>query len=275
MATPSYRQLAEAHNNRIAQLQKMYAIGVIEIRWKDDHGNHLDQGNMELWLQLPRHTALRVEKFGDPLLWLGSDDQRYWLFDMTGKEKLLRVGMHDEAVAPGQFGAIDVKPLALLDLMALSPLPVAQDDQTAPTVHNDDQRDAWVIEATGSGGPMCVYFNRKTEQISRVETLSADGKVLFFSKLTDYKSAALAGTAPLAFPKIAHRVEIASAPPREPDGDVRGGGNVSVFIDEATGVFDAKVLSRVFDLNLLMQSMPPDRVEGQLPQQAAAPADLP
>jgi len=271
MVAPSYQQLAEPHNQRIAKLQKLYAMGVIEIRWRDDHGNHFDQGNMELWVQLPRHTALRVEKLGEVPLWLGSDDQRYWLFD--NKEKVLRVGMHDEANAPGPSGPIDVKPLALLDLMALSPLPVAQGGQATPAVHNDDQRNAWVIEAAGSGGPMRVYFDRKTEQISRVETLSSDGKILLFSNLTEYKPATLSGVAPLAYPKIAHKVEIASAPQVESASNIRGCGNVSVFIDEATGVFDAN--SNVFDLNRLMQSMPPDRIEGQLRQEMAAPASLP
>src|SRR5262245_18852154 len=78
---PSYSQLATAHNARVAQLKTLYGDGVLQIRWTDEQGHsHSDQGDMELWLNLPRKTALRVDKVGEVLLWLGSDDDRVWIF---------------------------------------------------------------------------------------------------------------------------------------------------------------------------------------------------
>src|SRR5262245_15242428 len=140
--TPTYQELMTAHNQRIEQLRKLYADGVVEIRWKDKNGNHYEQGNMELWLQLPRRTALRVEKLGEVRLWLGSDDQRYWLFDLTSDEKVLHTGTHDQVVQE-ETGALAVKPLALIDLMAMTPLPASGTAKSPVSVNYDTKADAW------------------------------------------------------------------------------------------------------------------------------------
>src|SRR5687768_10032175 len=101
-ATPTYQELAAAHNRRVELLSRVYADGVIEIEWEDRDGQHHEQGDMELWIALPRNTALRVEKLGEVLLWLGSNQEHWWLFDMVSKEKVLMVGRHNQPVQAGE-----------------------------------------------------------------------------------------------------------------------------------------------------------------------------
>lgn len=261
---PAYQELASAHNKRIELLRTMYADGVIEIRWKDKNGNHYEQGNMELWLQLARRTALRVEKFSAVALWLGSDDERYWLFDKTNDQNILHVGRHEDRLSD-ESGAFVVKPLALLDLMALTALP--DSGGSAPPVQYESKLDAWAIETRGGGGPMRIYFDRMTRRPKRVESLGDDGRVAAFSTLEKYESVSREGTSPLAFPKIAYRIQIQTT--RSAGGNLAS-GEATLFIDHATGDVDPEQLSKVFDLNVLIKSMKPERIDGELLSQAAS-----
>ena len=270
---PTYQDLMTAHNQRIEQLRRLYADGVVEIRWKDKNGNHYEQGNMELWLQLPRRTALRVEKLGEVRLWLGSDDQRYWLFDLTGDEKVLHTGLHDEVVQE-ETGALAVKPIALIDLMALTPLPASGTARNPVSVNYDRKLEAWVVQSTGGGGPLRIYFDRKTRLPVRVESLSKTGEVGLSSTLEKYKPIEAPGVSPLTAPRLAHTVRIAStASKTAPESAAKAGqvsGEVSLFIDSVTSAVEQKQLDNVFNLDRLMQSMPPARIDGDVPERAAA-----
>jgi hypothetical protein len=263
---PTYQELAKAHNHRIAQLQKVYADGVIEIRWHDEKGSHFEQGNMELWIQLPRNTALRVEKLGEVLLWLGSNQDHYWLFDMIADEKLLHVGRHDQTMTDQSGGALNVKPLSLLDLMGLTLLPV--DLESTPPVGFDQSLQAWVIQTQGQGGPMRIYFDRASLLPSQVETLSTNGEIVLSSVLKRYESVTLEGMLPVAFPKIPELVDIAgdpSAAANRSGGQPTVKGEVKIAINQATGKVDADELARVFDLQRLIKGLNPRRIDGSLP----------
>ena len=279
-AAPSYQELASAHNRRIEQLHTLYADGVVEIRWQDKNGNHYEQGNMELWMQLPRRTALRVEKLSLVRLWLGSDDQRYWLFDLTGDQKVLHVGKHNEVVKEDS-GAFAVKPLALLDLMAMTPLPdsghaAGGKSPRFPAVNYDQKLDAWVIEAAGGGGLLRMYFDRQSRLPKRVESVGEKGQASLVSTLDKYKPVDVQGISPLASPLMAHTIRVASTAASVMAPAVssahKASGEVSLFIDSATANADQKQLGHVFDLQQLIQSMRPDVIDGEIPRPPAAAA---
>lgn len=255
----AYSEIAAAHNGRIAQLQTIYGLGVLEVRWIDIDGHsHKDQGDMELWINLPRKTALRVEKVGEVLLWVGSDDERYWVFDHLGKEKILQTGRHEGGWTGEQGLAFAIKPLAMIDLMGLTPLP--QSPATEPTVQFDAKRDAWEVESQGSGGVMRLFFDRKTLLPQHVEFLNERGAVLAFSDLKRYESVRRKGMNPAAYPKMAQIIDITEVKPGMKDP-----GQVKVAVNEYTdGLIDDQPFDRVFNLSRLMGSFQPDRVEGDI-----------
>ena len=256
---PTYAAIAKAHNERVAQLQQLYAVGTIEFRWKDDKGSHFENGHAELWLLLPRRTALRIDKVGEVLLWLGSDDERYWFFDLLSKESLLKVGRHDEAVADVQATtALGMRPLVMLDLLALTPLSV---EEAVSAVSLDVERNAWVVQvhsdnAADSGRRL--YFDRTTMLPLRVELLDAAGQVQTSSSLRRYQSVTQEGMSPAAFPKFATLIDIFAST------DDAANGSVKLALDEATGVVDDQPLDRVFNLERLMSALKPARVEGAI-----------
>ncbi|MHC4448409.1 MAG: hypothetical protein ACYSXF_11735 [Planctomycetota bacterium] len=242
---PAYAELAAGHNSRIERLRQVHATGVIE-----QDGRHQEQCRAQLWLQLPHKTALRMEKLGEVLLWLGSDEQRYWFFDgLNREETVLYVGDHDAVrLAPDRAG-LATNPFALLDLMALVPLPAARGPGD-PAVAYDADHDAWRVQAPGLGGPMRVFFDRSTRLPKRVEALSEDGAVVATSDLPRYESVEQRGVAPLARPKFPTKVDI-SLPP----GDDR----VMLAVEGPRSTTNA----RVFELDRLIRALRPDRVEGR------------
>ena len=257
---PSFSSLAAAHNDRVHRLEQIYAIGVIEIRWVDRKGKHFEQGNMELWIHQPRRTALRVDKLGEPLLWLGSNDTHYWLFDLLNDERVLHLGSHDTALSASGGGTglmIDIKPLALLDLVGITPIDTSQQLPVAFS----SQHNAWLISTQGKGGPLRIYFDRQSLLPSRIEMVepldSGEEKVIAHSTLQRYKAAPIANVSPLAFPKLAHQVDII-VPAVEGQA---GGGEVKIVMDHSTTVIDSSQLQRVFDLERLKQALRPGRIE--------------
>jgi hypothetical protein len=256
---PTYAAIAKAHNERVAQLQQMYAVGTIEFRWKDDKGSHFENGHAELWLSLPRRTALRIDKVGEVLLWLGSDDERYWFFDLLSKESLLKVGRHDEAIADVEATTVlGMRPLMMLDLLALTTLPVEGPEDTASL---DAKRNAWVVHVDGrgeGGSSLRMYFDRATMLPMRVEVLDAAGVIRTSSSLRRYQSVTQQGMSPAAFPKIATLIDLFAST------DDPSNGSVKLALNEATGFIGDQPLDRVFDLERLTSALKPARVEGAM-----------
>ena len=123
LKAPRYVTLAEAHNARIDRLGTIYARGVIELRWTDDDGKHVEQGDLDLWIALPHQTALNISKFGERLMWLGSDDRQSWLFDFRGDEKVLYRATGDQRSDDRADAQLPIDPTALLRLSGLIRLP--------------------------------------------------------------------------------------------------------------------------------------------------------
>ncbi|MHC5023172.1 MAG: hypothetical protein ACYTGG_04590 [Planctomycetota bacterium] len=255
---PSYDELASAQNQRIEKLDTIYSGGVMEIRWTGEDGEeHFEpQVNVDLWVDMPRHTALRLEKLGDVLFWLGSDADRFWLFDRMGEEQVLYSWPH-EFIVHFEAAAISVRPLVLLDLMGLTTLP-----PTGGTVEIDPDRGAWLVRCSGRGGPVRIAFDPATRLPIAVDALDEDGAVVAGSRLDRYTPVRQVDGSSLEFPLLAEIVRI-SNPERTSD--------VELFLSEPDDG-DGQPFDRVFDLPRLRRSMPPDRIEGDLaPSPVATP----
>ena len=159
------------------------------------------------------------------------------------------VGAHDEAPWPVHATAFSVRPLSLLDLMGLTPLP----DGAAVDIVFDADREAWVLETVGAGGPIRLYLDRATTLPKRVEVLSGEGEVTLYSELRRYKSVKLAGAAGLVNPKLATLVDIAAT---------TDSAELKLALDSPND--DAN--EQIFRLERLIRALQPDRIEGTLPE---------
>jgi hypothetical protein len=258
VAGPTREQLVALHNDRVARLATTYSSGVIEIRWTDRKGRHFEQGDLDFWHTTGERTALRISKLGEPLLWVGSNSDEYWLFDLLSKDdRVLYRGRHEDAIV--RMGAFGVRPLALLDLLGLTPIDAAASRLQTPVW--DNAHKAWIIESRGRGGPMRLFFDQSSLLPVRVESLDASGRLVAYSTLARHESVYVPDTAVMAQPKMAELIDIRR-------GESSGGemaddeiaGEVKIAMNETTGKVDEKQLARVMDLEGLIKSMRPDRV---------------
>ena len=250
---PSYAAVAEAHNARIDQLARVYARGVIELHWSDQDGRHFEQGDVDLWIALPHRTALNIEKFGQRILWLGSDEQHHWLFDFREDDSVLYLGTNGEPTGGQGAGHLPIQPHTLLTLCGLSRLgPSVGERRTA--VKYDAHHDAWVVTLETHTQSARLYLDRHTLLPVWVEALSPDGRILFHSELAmaRYDSVAIAGAPAVHRPKFPTLVDIFSAD----DTDTPA---IKLAVRSPTD----EVQDHYFDLKWLTDAFAPDRTEIQ------------
>jgi len=114
-----------AYNERVEQLRVLWSRGIVAFRYRDADGNRRDdQGNANIQMILPDHFAMRIHKVGETLLWIGSDDQNYWLIDLLSDPSTGYIGRHDEfTIEKGERVGLPVPPRELPRLMGLELLP--------------------------------------------------------------------------------------------------------------------------------------------------------
>jgi hypothetical protein len=120
---PTYRMLANAQNARAARLGKLWARATVSIDYRDSEGRkRWEQGEGHFQVIQPSKLALSVGKLGEVFLWIGCDEERYWLIDTKGA-KAAYVGRH-ELVTRGKIEALGlpVPPRDLIALAGMSPV---------------------------------------------------------------------------------------------------------------------------------------------------------
>jgi hypothetical protein len=114
-----------AYNQRVEQLGVLWSRGIVAFRYRDADGNRRDdQGNANVQMILPDRFAMRIHKVGETLLWIGSDDEHYWLIDLLSDPSAGYIGRHDEfTIEKGERVGLPVPPRELPRLMGLEQIP--------------------------------------------------------------------------------------------------------------------------------------------------------
>lgn len=241
-------ELLEKHNIRAAQLDQFHAYGVVEINWIDDQGKHNNQGDAELWIDQPHKTALRIDKVSDVLLWLGSNDTYWWLFDMLNKPTTLHSGSIADAAGRFNVGEIvSVHPLTLLDLLGITPLEKIEDEGA----YYDSEKKQWTLKAAGPNAPLQLTFDASARLIS-IEALNENNQTIATSELKEYESVKRVGVNPLNWPKVATHITITLAD--------QGGSVLLALNKDMDSAIDEVLAERVFDLEAIKTSLRPERV---------------
>jgi len=223
----------DRHNQRLERLPAVEARGVLELEWVDDQmRRHVEpQINARLWIEGPRHTALRGEKLGEVLFWLGSDDEIFWMFDLLSDRTSLFVGRHDAANDVAGL-LLPIRPLGFLDLTGMTALlpPGEWTTDASESLAYDVDRDVWTFE-----------------------TLDEEGRPIFRSTLSRYRPVDLVGQSRIGLPRMPTVIDIA---------DAEGMLAVKVAFDPPTGRDDSRAWSVEFDLDRIVESMPTDETRG-------------
>jgi hypothetical protein len=246
---PEYFEVASVYNRRIDQLVETYARGVVELRWIDEDGNrHMEpQVDLDLWVNLPRHTSFRMEKLGELLLWAGSDDASFWLFDLIDTPTTLRIGTHDELAHAGNQSMM-VQPLRLLDLMAFARMPRVAGGPS-PMSWSDDK--LLRVETVADGRHTAAYLDPQTLLPYRIELFGPEGTVIASSELRRFRRVSQRGVLVLNQPFVPSLLDI--------DFD-DGAASLRIALSDPDSYSDNQPIDVVFDRESLAVSIQPDRV---------------
>lgn len=247
----AYADIATAHNARLAGLDRVYADGSIELRWVDEDGEHFAPGQLELWIEPPGRTAIYISKGGERIMWLGSNGPLAWLFDFRERKTVLHVAQPSD----GGTGGLPFNPARLFSVAGLGPLPAE-----GAVEGFDEARDAYVVLPDPDDGPQRLFVDRQSLLPVRAEVLDADGSVLLYGELTlrRYERVEVVG-APGTGPLIPTLIDIHGI-----EGDARA--KLSVYAPTS----DPAVMEPdYFDLDWLIETFPPQRVEGISPLASA------
>lgn len=253
--TPTYAEVVTPYNARVRDLAGLRAAATLVIETKGADGKRSKE-QVEGFLQMvrPRQVSLRLDKVGQTIFVLGSNDSNYWWIDLTEGAKAL-VGRHD---GPGVFAPdvdVPVHPMDMMELLAVTPLPV-EPIGAKPPKWSQDGRLLWITLPGANRVPGRQYGSRRygldPEQNwapVRVELVDAQGTLAVWSDLTRYEpvrvdmSARAAGFDEAA-PRMATRVEITV--PR-----LNVTTLMALFNPENPGT---KMRMRSFDLEALVQA---------------------
>jgi hypothetical protein len=242
---PALAELVREHNERVGRFQELYVSGQAELRWRDEKGSHFEHCRVEIYWRPPFRTGVNLTKVGERFLWLGSDETRWWAFDLASSPTTLTLGAHgdDEALEGAPLG---IQPLALLDLMGLG----RWEANGAGTVAWSAEEAGWTFDVVGEGGPVRVVIDAQTRLPKRTAALDAAGEPALVGELEDYETVETEGMSPGASPKCPKRVALRRDASH---------GRITLFLEGPTGRSDL-VKDGHFDLDRLQRLLKPERV---------------
>ena len=240
---PPYAELAERHNARLARIKQVYGRGNIELRWRDDSGDHFEQGDVDLWLARPDRLAMNVSKFSERVVWIGAAPGHAWVFDLRGDETVLHCTLDRDGWSLGTDGKLPVTPQGLLAMAGLEQL-----SAEPAAVEYDLAEDAWIVHTRRPGGSGRLFLDRATGLPVRTEELGPDGHLLAAStlKLSRYEPVSIDGLP--GGPKFPTLIDI----------ETTIGGSMRLALRGPTN----NVSEKYFDLDWLVKVLAPDRREG-------------
>lgn len=248
---PPYEAIREKYNERCQGLDKLRCPANLTIESPGDKAGErrTDQVEANLQFVAPSRIALRVDKVGQTLAYLGCDETRYWWLDL-GNPKRALVGEHAKASpkSAATFG-IPVHPLDLIDLLGVLPLP----ESGASAAWNGDAT-KWVITlpARGAGwGVRRIEIDPATALPTRVEVFDAKGRLAASAELSEFVPVRVRGDVfSRAMMASRYKVEI-------PATDAK----VSVSVSQPENPAE-RMRAGVFDLGLLIESYGIEDVRG-------------
>ena len=207
-ALPAPDELIDAWNANAARLDRVWARVVVSFRYDDPEGRRrYDQGDGHLQIRDASRVALSVGKLGETMLWLGCDDERFWLIDRID-EPVAYVGRLDalDAERRARLG-LPVGPRELLRFVGVAPIDA--DPAGARVEPGADGAARLLVEL--DGGAWAFTFDPETSSPVRVQRLDPSGAPVLDAELTRRRSLRLHNVGG-DLPKIPGRVRVTHVP---------------------------------------------------------------
>ena len=211
---PSTQELATLHNERVSQLESLWAR--VSVRAKgtyDDGESYEEQGEGHLQIVQPDKVSLQIGKLGEMYFIFGANDERYWSFNLAdGDNKVMLSGSMD-GVTPAKASALGL-PVHPTELIQLSGLSAIDMSRAGGTRWREDGK-AVGIRVPARWGSAVLWFDEADGLVVRTQAFNSDGELVATADLSRYKPMVLNG---LNGPMVPGKIEIST--PND-DGFVR------------------------------------------------------
>jgi hypothetical protein len=191
LSPEEFARLRERYNARCRDLERLKTSVSLTVEGPDGKGGRRkDQAEGFFQFVAPSRVSLRVDKMGQTLAILGSDEQRYWWIEL-GEQKVVLEGTHAAAtpVVGARFG-IPVHPLDFVGVLGIVPLGLE-------SVCAGRSRDGLVrvdLPPRGNGwGGTRLYVHEEWAGPAHVEVLDAAGRVALRADLSTYVPVKVSG----------------------------------------------------------------------------------
>ncbi|MEZ6163481.1 MAG: hypothetical protein R3B67_03495 [Phycisphaerales bacterium] len=198
-APPSTQELAEAHNQRIAPLETLWARVSVRAKGTYDNGDPFEeQGEGHLQILMPDRVSLSIGKLGETYFVFGASPEQYWSFNLADSDrKLLLVGDMSKVtrVKAAALG-LPVHPAELIALSGVAPVELSR---AGGTQWRSDGK-AYGFQSPTQWGSIVTWFDPSTGLVSQTQAFDEFGALIASAELTRYKDAAVSGALPVQVP---------------------------------------------------------------------------
>jgi len=171
---PAYGDVVARYNANIEHATRLWSKASLEFYYVDAEGRRQREfaDDSTLIMVLPDQVALSMGKLGETGFWLGSDGQRYWLFDLLAEPETVYVGSTQRLNKAGHRELpIPIQPRQLGWLLGLRRIDPSS-MPSAPAV--EWLAGGYLIEPPGEG--VRLLIDPATGLIRRVMLLDAAGR---------------------------------------------------------------------------------------------------
>ena len=247
---PAVETLESRQSARSAKMLQLQSGGTLELRTRDENGSSFEECALELWRD-DLSFALRLRKLGERFLWVGSDGEAWWIFELMA-EPVRLVVVPAGASGGGSVGAGRglLNPTRLLHLAGL--LPYDRIDRDSLGFDDEGRIRFYTTNATeGQWRRTRWHLDSKTFLPVEIVALDAVGEVLATARLSAYEPISVRDMPLGAWPQFPRKVFISL--PRD-DADVR------LFFNRPSAR-GAAIRPRLFDLEELTKTFRPGEIE--------------
>lgn len=239
---PPYAEAVRRYNENAKKVDRLWSRAVTTLEWFDSKGERrIEQGDDCFVVYVaPDRFALSIGKLGKTLMWVGCDEQRYWMFDLQ-EPRSAYVGTRANAGKPcvrplPMVGG--VSPRDVMRLMGVEPIDADAEPAGQPVEWHEGQ---WLIEPPGTGTRLLI--DPETGLATRIDLLDEHGYSRLICRLSHTTVIESFVIPPGGPAKIASRLNI-----ELPDGS----GSVRLTMSSPTdGRRDDRIQDRVFDFDRL------------------------
>lgn len=242
----AYAEVVARYNARVAKLDRARSALSIIIETQDTQGKKVnEQADGHLQFVRPSRVALRIDKVGKTIFYLGGDETRFWWLDLARDPKAALIGTHAGVTRErgAEFG-LPVHPLDLMLILGVMPLPAE-----GPDPRWTEKGALLLLDLPGRWGPTRLYLDPGTLDPTRIELADSKGEAAVTASLGEYERVMVDGDA-ISVARMATKIEI-----RMPASKTR----VLLRLHDPENPGD-RIRERAFDLQTLLTSYGVERL---------------